>query len=171
MQAIQPREAAERLKGAKRVVLDVRTPAEFSQAHIVGAVNVPLGELTDEALSKAGVVQGEEVFVVCQKGARGERACGELHGRGFQVTNIAGGTEAWIAANLPVTTGQRKVISIERQVRIVAGALVLSGTVLGVTINGGFLVVPAFVGAGLVFAGVTDWCGMALVLGRMPWNR
>ena len=84
---------------------------------------------------------------------------------------VTGGTLAWIDAGLPVTRGTAKVISLERQVRIVAGALVVTGVVLAQSVNHWFIGLSAFVGAGLVFAGITDFCGMGLLLARMPWNK
>jgi hypothetical protein len=83
---------------------------------------------------------------------------------------LDGGVEGWTAAGRPVKRG-RKTISLERQVRIAAGAMALVGAVLGFLVHPAWNVIPAFVGAGLIFAGVTDWCGMAMVLARMPWNN
>jgi rhodanese-related sulfurtransferase len=84
---------------------------------------------------------------------------------------IAGGTQAWIQAGLPVDRGAAKVISLERQVRIAAGSLVLLGLLLGWLVHPAFFGLSAFVGAGLIFAGITDVCGMGLLLARMPWNQ
>jgi rhodanese-related sulfurtransferase len=84
---------------------------------------------------------------------------------------VEGGTLAWIAANLPVTRSAVKMISLERQVRIAAGSLVLIGVLLGWFVHRGFYGLAAFVGAGLVFAGITDFCGMGLLLAKLPWNR
>lgn len=92
---------------------------------------------------------------------------------GFQnVTDIAGGTAAWIQAGLPVEqSAGRKVISLERQVRIAAGSLVLLGVIFGFNLNYNWFYLSAFVGAGLIFAGLTDFCGMAILLGKAPWNK
>jgi tetrahydrodipicolinate N-succinyltransferase len=84
---------------------------------------------------------------------------------------VEGGTELWAAAGLPTEGTGRKVISIERQVRIGAGSLVLTGLILGFLFHPAFFALSAFIGAGLVFAGITDWCGMGLLLARAPWNR
>jgi len=84
---------------------------------------------------------------------------------------VAGGTQAWMDANLPVTRSAVKVISLERQVRIAAGALVFTGVLLAQFVDGRFIWLSGFVGAGLVFAGITDFCGMGLLLARMPWNK
>ena len=86
-----------------------------------------------------------------------------------RIVVVEGGTEAWVDSGLPVVRG-KKAVSLERQVRIAAGALVLIGSILTL-VNSYFLVLPAFVGAGLVFAGVTDTCGMGMLLAKMPWNQ
>lgn len=150
-------------------LLDVRTPVEFAEVHVPQARNVPLDELRLGAVS---VPKDQAVYLLCRSGQRATKAAEKLVREGFtQPVVIAGGTLAWIAANLPVTRGQSKVISLERQVRIVAGSLVLTGVVLGWFVHRGFYGLAAFVGAGLVFAGVTDFCGMGLLLAKLPWNR
>jgi len=87
------------------------------------------------------------------------------------VLSVEGGTDAWQRAGLPVVRGQDKVISLERQVRIAAGLLVLIGIAMGWLVHPVFLGLSAFVGAGLTFAGITDWCGMGMLLAKMPWNQ
>jgi rhodanese-related sulfurtransferase len=109
--------------------------------------------------------------VICQKGGRSANACGKLAAAGLtQVVNIDGGTSAWEAAGLSVTRG-RQTISLERQVRIAAGSLVLVGALLGYFVHPYWIGLSGFVGAGLVFAGITDTCGMGMLLARMPWNQ
>ena len=110
--------------------------------------------------------------MICQSGGRAARACERFETAGFSnVFSIEGGTSAWEQAGLPIVRGTTGVIALERQVRIAAGALVLIGLALGWFVHPAFLGLSAFVGAGLVFAGVTDWCGMGLLLAKMPWNR
>jgi rhodanese-related sulfurtransferase len=110
------------------------------------------------------------VYVICLSGARGAKACEKLTAAGLNAVNIEGGTLAWAAANLPVVRG-KKSISLERQVRIAAGSLVLLGCVLGYFVHPLGYALPAFIGAGLLFAGVTNTCGMGLLLAKMPWNQ
>ncbi len=111
------------------------------------------------------------VYLLCASGIRATKAAEQLKRAGLDdVVVVEGGTNAWAAAGLPVVRG-RKTISIERQVRIGAGTLVLIGTGLGWFVHPAFFILSAFVGAGLVFAGVTDICGMAIVLAKAPWNR
>lgn len=154
-------------------VVDVRTPAEFAEVHAVVAVNHPLDQLNPESLlTTRHVSRDEPVYLLCRSGQRAGRAAEQLAAAGYQQpVVVAGGTLAWIQAGLPTHRGVATVISLERQVRIAAGLLVFAGVVLARFVHPGFLVIPAFVGAGLVFAGITDWCGMGLLLARLPWNR
>jgi hypothetical protein len=109
--------------------------------------------------------------LVCRSGKRAEQAYQKLQATGCENLEVLdGGVIAWESAGLPVVRGVR-AISLERQVRITAGLLVLLGVILGTWVHPAFYGLSAFVGAGLVFAGITDWCGMAMVLAKMPWNR
>ena len=151
-------------------LIDVRTPVEFREVHVEFARNVPL-----DRLDPAGLLRdrrpGEPLYVICQSGGRGRQACERLLAAGCaDVANVDGGTRACVEAGLPVVRG-KKAVSLERQVRIAAGLLVLVGAALGWLIHPAFVGLSAFVGAGLVFAGVTDTCGMGMILARMPWNR
>lgn len=151
------------------VLLDVRTPVEFAEVHVPQARNIPLAELNPDALS---LDKGQPVYLLCRSGQRATKAAQKLAGKHFsQAVVVEGGTLAWIEANLPVTRGTAKVISLERQVRIAAGFLVLAGFLGGWFLNHWFFILSGFVGAGLIFAGITDFCGMGLLLARMPWNR
>ncbi|MEM6468450.1 MAG: rhodanese-like domain-containing protein [Planctomycetota bacterium] len=106
------------------------------------------------------------------KGSRSEKACQEFLDAGFtNVVSVEGGTSAWDAAGLPVKRG-KKAISLERQVRICAGLITLGGSVAAIVTGSAYLAgIPAFIGAGLTFAGVTDTCGMGMMLAKMPWNQ
>jgi rhodanese-related sulfurtransferase len=160
----------EQLRGAKpALLLDVRTPAEFNELRADGARLMPLDKLDAEAVRSA-CRSGEPVYVLCRTGGRATTAAKKLSAAGVNAVVVEGGTLAWEAAGLPVKRG-RKVMSIERQVRIGAGTLVVLGVLLGWLLHPAWLLLSAFVGCGLVFAGVTDICGMAFVLGKMPWNQ
>lgn len=153
-------------------VVDVRTPAEYSEVHVEGTLNFPLGDLARTAPKVAELANGRPITLVCRSGKRAEEARKLLAQAGSADAHcLDGGIESWIASGNPVKRGEGKAISLERQVRIVAGFLVLVGTLLGWFVNPLVLGLPAFVGAGLMFAGITDTCGMAMVLARMPWNR
>jgi rhodanese-related sulfurtransferase len=161
------------LMGAGRHLdlVDVRTPPEFREVHLAGARNIPLDRLDLKAMAQERRTQDQPLYFICQFGGRGLQACAMLRTAGANnVVNVEGGTVACVQAGLPVVRGA-KTISLERQVRIAAGSLVLLGTALGFFVRPGILLLPAFVGAGLVFAGITDTCGMGLLLARMPWNR
>jgi rhodanese-related sulfurtransferase len=170
---IAPEAFAKLRNEGKRVdLIDVRTPVEFQEVHLENAQNVPLDQVNPPALmqSRSGA-GGEPLYIVCRSGGRGKKACEMFLQAGFaNVVNIEGGTTACAAAGLPVVRGQ-KAISLERQVRIAAGSLVLLGAILGWVVHPAFIGLSAFVGAGLVFAGITDTCGMGLLLARMPWNQ
>jgi rhodanese-related sulfurtransferase len=152
-------------------LIDVRTPVEFQEVHITGARNVPLDRLNPAELAARPNASGRTLYVVCRSGSRGRQACEKLAAAGAaQVVNVDGGTLAWQKAGFPVVRG-KAVMSLERQVRIAAGLLVLLGTALGFFVHPYWIGLAAFVGAGLVFAGLTDTCGMGMLLARMPWNR
>jgi rhodanese-related sulfurtransferase len=169
--AISPKQLAElRSSGRSFELLDVRTPVEFRELHVEFARNVPLDQLDAQAFKAQLGRSAEPLYVICRSGNRGRRACEKLASAGLNAVNVEGGTLAWEAAGLPVIRG-KKAISLERQVRIVAGFLVLVGAVLAMTVHPYFAGLPALIGAGLLFAGITDTCGMGMLLSRMPWNQ
>ena len=165
-----------RRKGEKVTLIDVRTPAEFGEVHVDFAHNIPLDRLDTQAVK---AVAGEgPLYFVCKSGTRSQKACEKLIAAGLSdVVSVEGGTTACEAAGVPVIRG-RKVMSLERQVRIAAGALVAIGAALAAfgpetpvnwqAIGAGL---AGFVGCGLVFAGITDTCGMAMLIAKMPWNQ
>ena len=170
---IGPRELAGKRQGGEPVeLIDVRTPVEYREVHCLFARNVPLSDLDPKVVMTARDGTADKpLYVICRSGSRGKQACEKFMAAGYtNVVNVAGGTLAWADCGLPVNRG-KKVIPLERQVRIAAGSLVVVCTVLGYFVHPYFLGLSAFVGAGLVFAGVTDTCGMGLLLARMPWNR
>lgn len=159
----------ERVKVQEGRVIDVREPAEFASESLPGSVNVPLSELE----SKAGHLPKEgPLYVLCRSGMRSERAADLLLKMGFSDVNIIeGGLQACKACGSEIEKGVEKVWELERQVRFAAGLLVVTGILLGAALNAGFYALSAFVGAGLIFAAVTNTCGMAMLLARMPWNQ
>ena len=156
-------------------IIDVRTPAEFDEIHIQNVENIPLDQL-DAATSDLNPGEDGFLYFICQSGGRSRRACEAMMTAGFtKVINIEGGTIACEAAGLPVVRGL-KTISLERQVRISAGALVFTGVLMASCgtsygMQSAGLFVAGFIGAGLVFAGITDTCGMAMMIAKMPWNQ
>ena len=150
----------------------MRTPVEFRELHATAARNLPLDRLDPAAVMQArSGSRDKPLYLICRSGSRGRQACEKFLAAGFaNVVNVEGGTLAWAECGLPVVRG-KKAISLERQVRIAAGSLVLLGVLLGWLVHPVFLALSAFVGAGLVFAGITDTCGMGMLLARMPWNQ
>lgn len=151
-------------------LLDVRTPGEFEAEHIPGAYNVPLDTLGEHGPEiRAGVA--DPVVLVCRSGQRARKAEEALTAAGMTNLHVLdGGMSAWTAAGQPVRRGAPRM-SLERQVRIAAGALAATGGFLALFVNPLFAAIPAFVGSGLVFAGVTDTCTMGMLLAKLPYNR
>lgn len=150
-------------------LLDVRTPGEYESVHIRGSYNVPLDVLGEHAGEIRAIE--EPVVLVCQSGSRAGKAREALKESGMPNLHVLeGGVNGWVSSGRPVRRGPER-ISLERQVRIAAGALAAAGGILALTVNRRFAALPAFVGSGLVFAGVTDTCGMAALLSRLPYNR
>jgi rhodanese-related sulfurtransferase len=171
---ITPSELARTLYSAPAsTVIDVRTPGEFAEARAVPARNLPLPDVSKAGLASLGHSDTDApVYVLCQSGRRAVAASDKLAAAGFrQPVVVTGGTEAWIAAGLPVVVGGKKAVGLERQIRIAAGAIALTGALLAQFVHPAFIWISGFVGAGLVFAGVTDICAMGLLLARAPWNR
>lgn len=168
---ISAKELQDRIQAGEKIdMIDVRTPAEYREVHASIARSVPL-ETFDAAAVLVQHRGTNPLYVICRSGSRGRQACEKLQAAGCShAINVEGGTVAWEQAGLPVTRG-RKSISLERQVRICAGFLALAGGLAGMLIHPYFAGISAFVGAGLMFAGITDTCGMAMILARMPWNR
>ena len=150
-------------------LVDVREFAEYAGGRAPGAKLIPLGEVERR---HEEIDREKPVYVICRSGRRSAEAQAKLIRLGFaDVRNVRGGFEAWRAAGLPVEGAENPNWSLERQVRFAAGSLVLLGVVLSVLVHPYFIALSGFVGAGLVFAAVTDTCGMAMALSRMPWNR
>ncbi|MEW5929307.1 MAG: rhodanese-like domain-containing protein [Gemmatimonadota bacterium] len=168
---IRPSELEELLRESPEVrLLDVRTLGEYEAVHIPGAYNVPLDTLGEHAAEIRAHVD-EPVVLVCQSGARARKAEEALKGAGMPNLHVLdGGVNGWVAAGKTVRRGAERV-SLERQVRVVAGGLAATGGLLAMLVSPWFGALSAFVGSGLVFAGLTDTCGMAMLLSRLPYNR
>lgn len=156
-------------------IIDLRTPAEHEGEHLTNSILLPVQALTDDELKRALSEHGQAdqaIYLLCQSGRRADMAIEKLNSDLHpDLIIIEGGLNALKAAGASTIMGSTKTISLERQVRIAAGALTLLGVVLGFTVGSAFFALSAFVGAGLMFAGITDTCGMGMVLARMPWNR
>ena len=174
MTTITPRQLNDRLQqGEKLHLLDVRTPAEHAEVHVPDVQLAPLDQLDATKLaSMNGFAKKQPLYNLCRTGNRAKQAAEKLEKSGYaQCCVVEGGTMAWAEAGLPVTRGTSKVISLERQVRIFAGAIVLIGVLLAQFVNPAFIWLSGFIGAGLAFAGITDWCGMGMLIAKLPWNQ
>lgn len=173
MKAISPSTLRERLQNDPTLtVLDVRTPGEFQRVHVPDAQLAPLDQLNAENLADGGIQKDAPLYLLCRSGHRATMAADRLERAGYSRCHVVeGGTLAWEKAGFPVERGKSGVISLERQVRIGTGSLVFGGVLLAQFVHPAFLWLSGFVGAGLVFAGVTDTCAMGMLIAKAPWNQ
>lgn len=172
-QTISAGQLAERDGQGNVDIIDVRTPVEYREVRAVVARNIPLDSLDPhQVMEQRNGSASEPLYIICKGGTRGAKAQQKFVDAGYKnVVNVEGGTEAWVAAGLPVVRG-KKAVSLERQVRIAAGLIVLIGALAAIFTGNVYLAgIPAFVGAGLMFAGITDSCAMGMLIAKMPWNR
>lgn len=155
-------------------ILDVRTTAEHATEKLESSILLPVQDLSvasfrqcETQLSSAE----QSIYILCESGKRAEMACAKLAEIDKPFVIIEGGLKALKAAGIKTQVSQRKSISLERQVRISAGMLVVLGGLLGFMVSPTFFALSIFVGAGLVFAGISDTCAMGMLLARMPWNQ
>ena len=155
--------------GERSDLIDVSSPVEFEEVRVPFARNLPIDSPELELfMARRGRDCETALYVMCRGGVRSVKVCKKYPEA--KLVNVEGGTRDWLECGLPVTRN-KATVSLDRQVRIAAGALVVVGTALGMFVHAYFLGVPAFVGVGLVVAGVTNTCGMAMLLTKMPWNR
>ena len=154
-------------------LIDVRTPGEYHSGHAAGARSFPLDRLDAKALLASRQAQADQpIYIICKSGGRSRQACQKLTAAGVgNLVNVEGGTMAWKHAGLPIEGATRRVLPLDRQVQATAGAICLSGVVLGTWANHWFYLLSAMVGFGLLLAGLTGFCPMGLLLARMPWNQ
>lgn len=171
VRTIPPRELYDRIvSGESLEMIDVRTPAEFNEAHVDVARCVPLHTMDAVKFMAARGTPGSPLYVICQSGARGQEACRKFVAAGYDnVVNVEGGTQAWTAAGLPVNRG-RKAVPLDGQVRIAIGSIVLASALLSL-LHPYFLAITIFMGAGLIYSGISGFCGLAMLLARAPWNQ
>jgi rhodanese-related sulfurtransferase len=153
-------------------LLDVRTPPEFAAVRVPGGKLIPLDDLDPAAFLRKFGAGESPVYVICQSGSRARRAIEKLANAGIhRCLLVEGGTQAWLDAGLPVDRGRSQVLPLMRQVQIVIGAVSAASAALALAVNPLFAVLPLVTGCGLLFAGTTGTCGLALLLAKMPWNR
>ena len=167
MKQIKPAALRQTLVRNEALVIDVREPGEFAREHIAGTQSFPLSSFDPSRLPR-----DRRIVLCCQSGARSSRALAQLEAAGLNdIAQLDGGLGAWKAAHLPTSIDITQPISIMRQVQIIAGSLVVLGAVLAAVVSPWFIVLSGFVGAGLMFAGITDTCMMAMLLSKLPYNR
>ncbi len=166
---LPPLELKRKLDAGEAVLIDIREGDEHAREHVIGARLAPLSSIDAHDFGR----DHDKVAVFCcRSGMRTQANAARLLARGFaQAYYLEGGLEAWKAAGLPVHANAKAPLEIMRQVQIAAGLMILAGVALGWLVHPAFFALSAFVGAGLTFAGATGWCGMAILLKTMPWNR
>jgi rhodanese-related sulfurtransferase len=172
MDTIQAAALNEALRsGRELLLLDVRTSIEHREKHIEGSQLMPLDAL-DAAAVKAALGQARQCVIICHSGRRAAQAQQKLAAAGCErLAVLEGGVSAWEAAGLPLTHSAKKHLPLMRQVQLIIGLCVLAGSILAYAVNPNFIVIPVFFACGLTFAGATGWCGLAIFLSRMPWNK
>ena len=165
---IDPKTAKKWLDDGEAVFIDVREPAEHALQKISGSKLQPLGSVCCSALPKSN----KKIIVHCQKGGRGNTACNKLmaENSGADIYNLEGGIEAWKQAGLPVVESGKKFLPLDRQVQLTIGLGVLIGSILAYVVDVKFALLTGFFGAGLTFAGLSGFCGLARIIAKMPWN-
>jgi len=164
-----PQTVKQWLDSGHAILINVREPSEYAREHIIGARLVPLS-----GFDRADFAADADKTVVFyrQSSSRTTANAERILAHNFlSVHMLDGGLAAWKQAGFPVHFDRRAPIDIMRQVQITAGSLVVLGVLLALFVSPWFLLLSGFVGAGLTFAGITGWCGMARLLARMPWNQ
>ncbi|MEA5574355.1 rhodanese-like domain-containing protein [Calothrix sp. UHCC 0171] len=164
---IEPSELKLLLAEAKVTLIDVREVVEYASENIPSGINIPLSNFSYEKLPETS----QPIVLYCQTGRRSQQAAQKLLATGFNIQQLRGGMNAWKEAGYKTKINQNAPISLMRQVQIVAGSLVFLGTILGVLVSPLFLIMSGFVGAGLVFAGVTNTCALGMLLAKLPYNQ
>jgi rhodanese-related sulfurtransferase len=161
---------AKKLSNENHIFVDVREPAEFNTVHIENSKLHPVGNIHADHMSDYA---GKTVVVYCQKGMRGQKACEKIlkDNPSADIVNLSGGIEGWQQAGFSVKKGESNVLPLDRQVQITIGSFVLCFALLGYFVNPNFGLGAAFMGAGLLFAGISGFCGLARVMALMPWNK
>lgn len=169
---VQAKQLKQKIDSGTRVALiDVRTPVEHDELRISASHLMPLDAL--DAAAVAGVAAGaDHCVLICRSGKRAEQAFAKLDGSGIEnLAILEGGVLSWEEAGLPLERSASRRLPLMRQVQLIIGVLALTGSVLALAVNPNFALIPAFLGAGLTMAGATGWCGLAILLSKMPWNK
>ncbi len=166
---LSPKTVAERIQSGDAILIDIREADEHAREYIEGALSLPISMLDKGDLKMEA---DKHAIFHCKSGLRTNSHCARLmeHVEGESYM-LEGGLDAWRAEGFPTIKDTRAPLEINRQVQITAGSLVLTGVILGTLVHPGFYGLSGFIGAGLVFAGISGWCGMGQLLAAMPWNK
>lgn len=169
MKTVTAAELKRRLDKDDVLLIDVREPAEYRAECIKGACLIPLGDMAIQRLPSTK----RPIVIYCRSGRRSADACAMLlaSAPSLDIASLEGGIIAWQQSGYSVKKSGSNILPLDRQTQIVAGFIAFLGTILGTFLNPAFYILPGFVGSGLMFAGLTGWCGMAKVLAAIPWNK
>lgn len=167
---ISPNTLKKWLENQNVTLIDVREPVEFQAEHITGAVNIPLSSWDDEKLKE---LNAKTIVLHCASGNRSRRVLDKIaaSSQDIKFYNLDGGLQAWKKEKLPTQRSGKRILPLDRQVQIALGSLILIFSLLGFFSHRFFFIIPTFIGAGLLNAGLTGWCGLALLVAKMPWNK
>lgn len=166
---ISAQELKKRLDQGNIILIDVREPAEYRSECIDGSCLIPLGTISTDKLPSTD----KPIVIHCKSGKRSADACSKLLSTNpsLDIYSLEGGITAWQQAGYQIKTSGSSVLPLERQTHIVVGFIALTGTLLGTLIHPSYYILPGIIGTGLLFAGITGWCGMSILLSKMPWNK
>jgi rhodanese-related sulfurtransferase len=164
---VEPSELKQLQLEEEITLIDVREPGEYASEHIEGAILVPLSTISHDKLPSTS----KNIILYCQSGKRSQQAAQQLSATGLKIRQLQGGINAWKQEGFAIKINKNAPISMMRQVQIVAGSLVVIGTLLGAFVSPWFLIITGFVGSGLVFAGITNTCALAILLAKLPYNH
>lgn len=170
VQSLSPNDVKQMVESRQALLIDVREPSEYREENIPNAVNIPLASINDQSIAALGV--GKKLVFQCQGGKRSQEACRRIHALEGSVASLDGGIEGWKRAGFS-TIGAKPAAALPlmRQVQMTIGICILIGIFLAIFLSPVFLIIPAFMGLGLIMAGLTGWCGLARLMALLPWNR
>ena len=168
--SINPKTLQSWLEKQEAILIDVREIVENKGARIRNSKLIPLATVDIDKLPN---LNGKKLVVHCKSGKRSAAACEKLLAQNpdLEIYNLEGGIDAWKNAGFEVQSGEKSFISLERQVQITVGSAVFLGTLFGILFSKTFFIIPLFFGAGLIFAGCSSWCGLAMLLAKLPFNQ
>jgi rhodanese-related sulfurtransferase len=158
------------LENDEAIVIDVREPAENAAESIKGSTLIPLGEICKKSLPE---INNKKLVIHCRSGKRSHTACNKILNEdpNCEIYNLEGGISAWIASGNKIQSSGKFFLPLDRQVQLTIGFGTLLGSLLGYFVNPLFFILSGFFGAGLCFAGITGFCGLAIFMAKMPWNK